>query len=832
MGRLTAWWLRGSGAGRAGVITAGLLAVTAVLAVLATRLNEAWVPPLVSVAGTVPSLYVGWRALPGAGQRRARGRQAAPWDPVVLGVHEVTGGGPLPPYVRRPHDDVLDAVLDPGVAASRLVVVRGGSSTGKTRAAFEAVARGRVARWRMDYPRGEADLSKLLDDGVPAQTILWLAELRDYTSGQDGGAAVLGRLAGMLEAQDYVIVVTTMWPEHWDGYTSAARTHAALERDPAGTAGQLLDRLPGLTGRDPAAIDPARGGVIDIPSTFTPAEVIQAARTDRRLDDAVKAAASAGHDGQVAQYLAGVPDLLKRLYGPGDPYGKAVILAAMDAARLGCQNPLPGVFLTQAAVGYLTPEERTLDAGAWAGPALTWATEKLKGAVQAVQPVPHPHGTGTAGCRPADYLDRHGRSTRQDQAGPADLWEALTERIADTADLTRLGDYAAGHGLYRYAATLLTLAAAQGGTRAAAGLIGLLRKAVPQDVARAALWAVACASLDQAWAVADLLHELREAGASDAATMLADRAASHASLDNPWAVIDLVHELREAGASDAATALADRAASHASLDNPGSVVALLEALREIGASDAVTTLLAHPRRVASLLRQLREAGDSDAATMLADRAASHASVDDYWAATLLVHELREAGASDAATALADRAAAHASLHDPSRIVALLEALREAGDSDAATALADRAAYYASVDNPLAAIGLLYEFRKAGAGNAAATLVARAAYQASLDDPTSGLAAVLQAASEAGTTRADSYAWYAVDMLHPLLEARHYDAVEMLLGHGPSVGIPKKPDITPPEEPHEALVPRQGCEPDGSPSPPWTWQEPAQTGHGT
>ena len=49
------------------------------------------------------------------------------------------GGGPMPTYIRRPHDDLLRAVLDPAVPASRLVVVRGGSSTGKTRAAYEAV---------------------------------------------------------------------------------------------------------------------------------------------------------------------------------------------------------------------------------------------------------------------------------------------------------------------------------------------------------------------------------------------------------------------------------------------------------------------------------------------------------------------------------------------------------------------------------------------------------------------------------------------------------------------------------------------------------------------
>jgi hypothetical protein len=66
-------------------------------------------------------------------------------------VHQVIGGGPMPAYTRRPPDELLRAVLDLAVPASRMVVVRGGSSTGKTRAAYEAVA-DRLAGWQLDYP--------------------------------------------------------------------------------------------------------------------------------------------------------------------------------------------------------------------------------------------------------------------------------------------------------------------------------------------------------------------------------------------------------------------------------------------------------------------------------------------------------------------------------------------------------------------------------------------------------------------------------------------------------------------------------------------------------
>ena len=199
---------------------------------------------------------------PAAAEKPTRGRPVAQWNPVKLGVHQVIGGGPMPMYIRRPHDELLRAVLDPAVPASRLVVVRGGSSTGKTRAAYEAVA-GRLADWQLDYPLNVAALKERLDAGIPARTVLWLGELRQYADA-DGGAAVLGRLADLLAGEGHLLI-TTVWPEHWNTYTAAARAGPGAA-DPAGTAGRLLERLPELTGRDPARLDPARGGVIDVPA--------------------------------------------------------------------------------------------------------------------------------------------------------------------------------------------------------------------------------------------------------------------------------------------------------------------------------------------------------------------------------------------------------------------------------------------------------------------------------------------------------------------------------------------------------------------------------------
>lgn len=148
-------WLSRRPTSRAGVRRARVMALavfvgTIVLALLlAVLFHLAWPPVLVAIVGTMPALYLAWLAVPGvirqpetaAANEPTYGRHVGQWTPAELGVHKVIGNADMPAYVRRPHDELLRAVLDPKVSASRLVVVRGGSSTGKTRAAYEALSK-------------------------------------------------------------------------------------------------------------------------------------------------------------------------------------------------------------------------------------------------------------------------------------------------------------------------------------------------------------------------------------------------------------------------------------------------------------------------------------------------------------------------------------------------------------------------------------------------------------------------------------------------------------------------------------------------------------------
>jgi hypothetical protein len=554
-------------------------------------------------------------------------RPAGQWTPAGLGVHQVAGGGPMPSYYRRPHDERLRAVLNPETEYSRLVVVRGDALSGTSRTVYEAVT-DVLADWALEYLPTAAALAARLEAGIPARTVLWLGELRDHADA-DGGAAIFDRLDDVLEDDGRVVAITTIWPGYWDSYTAAAAAGLGAA-DPAAVVGRILAQLDVLAEYDPASLDPAYGGVVDVPARFTAAEMAAAADVG---DPALAAAvAAAGPDGQVTQHLAGARDLLTRYDGPGtDPYGHAIITAALDAARLGYASPLPAALLRDAAVGYLAdPGHPRWDT------ALAGATDSG----WALQLVPPAADNGAPGYRVAGYLDQYGRSTRGDQPGPASLWDALITHVGSAGDLGRLARAARDRGLYRYAATLWTAAAAVGRTDAAA-------------------------RLDHTGGVAELLEALHTVGAGDAFGALAARAAAAVSLEDGAYAARLLHVLRVAGADEAIQILLARdPVGQASLMFPEDAAQLLEALRAAGAGDAAQALavrVADPAQVyhlwdTSVLAALRAAGAWDAIRTVSARVAGQVHIDHPEDVADLLEELREAGAAEAVRALAVRAA--------------------------------------------------------------------------------------------------------------------------------------------------------------------------------
>ncbi|MFF9819796.1 hypothetical protein [Streptomyces sp. NPDC014006] len=689
--------------------------------------------------------------------------------------------GVLPAYVQRAHDERLAAVVDAAeTGRSGIAVLVGGSSTGKTRALWEAV-RELPASWRLWHPLSPARPDAVLGDleDIAPRTVVWLNEAQLYLGPDQLGEQVAAGVRSLLHDQSRapVLVLATLWPEHWDVLT--------IRTDPD---------------RHAQARELLHGHKIDVPEAFTPeelAELADIAGDDARLTEAAERAENA----QITQYLAGVPALLDR-YDVSRNATRALIHAAMDARRLGAGPHVPLDWLAAAAPGYLTDAEYDALNDDWLPQALAYVTTPCNGIRGILTPVKtgaarnqrnrRPTGANAASTgrsaqntpgphyQLADYLDQHGRRHRNETIPPIDFWTAAANH-AHPSDLTALGNAAWARGLYRDAAQLHKNATTHNDPRAAHYLVDHLHTLHPADP-RPAQWAVEHASLDDPSAVGELLRVLRKGGAHEQVTaLLARDPATHAALDSPNAAVWLLEELREAGAQEQMnTLLARDPATHVVLDHADAVVWLLKALRDWGAQEQAEVLAAraaahvpldHPDEVTLLLYAFRVAGAQEQINaLLARDPATHAPLDNPWVFQLL-EALLKAGAQEQTEVLAARAAAHVPLDHPDEVALLLYAFREVGaqeqmntllardpathvplDNDThllplllgllrvveaqeqAEVLAARAAAHVPLDNPNTVFQLLEELREAGAQEQAEVLAARAAAHVPLDSP--------------------------------------------------------------------------------------------------
>jgi hypothetical protein len=148
----------------------------------------------------------------------------AEWDALELGVHRaITADSAteqalpeLTTYVPRAHDRRLRELLAAPTKPVMVVLV-GDSSTGKTRAAFEAV-RECLPGWSLLRPVDAAELVSQLTGGAAGpRTVLWLNEAQIFLRDQPEAAAALGRLVAEGEP---VAMMGTMWPQFWKDLTA------------------------------------------------------------------------------------------------------------------------------------------------------------------------------------------------------------------------------------------------------------------------------------------------------------------------------------------------------------------------------------------------------------------------------------------------------------------------------------------------------------------------------------------------------------------------------------------------------------------------------------
>lgn len=296
------------------------------------------------------------------------------WDARRLGVHAAVPGAGLPrpaagfvlpTYVQRPHDlevcEFLSRVADG--QHTELLVLRGGSCTGKTRTAYEGV-RAQMPAWDLVYPKTAAELIAACELGfIGTRTVVWLDDAHRLLAEPAGEEAAVG-LRGLLERPHTGVVIATIWPKEYDALIALPK-----EREASPLKREVVD--PHRHARKFLLSSPA----VSIPEAFTETELASLERA-ALSDPALKVAlASVSRRGAITQSLAAGPDLLDRWVHASDPWGKAVLTAAIDARRLGVRAALPLALLRGTALGYLDLE--TVSPDDWFEQAMAFCQEPV-----------------------------------------------------------------------------------------------------------------------------------------------------------------------------------------------------------------------------------------------------------------------------------------------------------------------------------------------------------------------------------------------------------------------------------------------------------------------
>ncbi|MFH8663251.1 tetratricopeptide repeat protein [Streptomyces afghaniensis] len=389
---------------------------------------------------------------PSAVQTATLGNPIEDLDPIRhLEVHPAVqagqGGsdlGPLPLYVPRNHDWQLRDEVEQARVSSRLVVLVGDSSTGKTRALWEAIQH--LSGWRLWRP---ADRTALVDGlarhASLARTVIWLNETQRYllssspTAANNAAVALRDLLAS--PGRGPVLVLGTLWRDAHDVLTTAPASH--LDPDDNAQARTLL----------------SGGLVIDVAEGFDDdalAEARRAAASDVRLDEALR------HGGRrITQYLAGGWALVYR-YEHARPEARALLDVAADARRLGHGEALHEAFLRAAAAAYVDPEHWRTQTEQWRATwyeqATAYTSHPWRGVPGPLTPdIPPPgHPSPAERCyRLADYLLQYTETTRRCHVPPTAFWEAAAQHLTDSDDLRALAGAAYFRLRLRYADSLL-----------------------------------------------------------------------------------------------------------------------------------------------------------------------------------------------------------------------------------------------------------------------------------------------------------------------------------------------------------------------------------------
>lgn len=639
------------------------------------------------------------------------GKPVEDWEPHSLEVHpagSTTNGQEagaledrvLPAYVHREHDRVLAATVQEALEGlSRMTVLVGSSSTGKTRACWEAIQPLRDTGWRLWHPfdptRAEAALEAL--DRVQPRTVVWLNEAQHYLDSQHAGERIAAALHHLLTdpARRPVLILGTLWPEYSQQYTAlptfgTSDSHSRVRELLAGRTLSVPDAF------DAAALDRAAA---------------LAADGDRLLADALTRARA---HGRVTQDLAGAPQLLLR-YEHGTAAARALLEAAMDARRLGIGLHLSQPFLTDAAADYLTDVDYDQLTDDWAEAAYAELARLVHGKQAPLRRVsprpgrrrpqaqPAPSLSATVPVfRLADYLEQHGRSIRRRLCPPASFWHAGHAHLTRIDDLKALATAAQRRHRLQWAHHLTSRAADAGD---ADSLVYLSRfQERSGQLAAAEALAIRAAKAGDTRALAQLAQAREKAGSTERAEALALQGAG---AGDGRALLRLAQVRKRRGNHEGAERLYQKAAAAGSTD---AMIQLMRIRQEAGHTQAAEEAGRQAVRAGSeqalveLVRIWQEGGRENEAEALARRAAA---VGKLRALTDLALIREKAGDRHGGEALARHAL---DLGSPAALAELVKVRQAAGEHAAAERFARQAA---AAGHPQALVSLVLKREETG-----------------------------------------------------------------------------------------------------------------------
>lgn len=372
-------------------------------------------------------------------------------DPFALEVHLAIegpgcdGASPLPVlpvYVERAHDALMrESVLGARQGRSALVTLVGGSSTGKTRACWEAVQL-LPDDWRLWHPitpnHTEGVLAGLPEVGP--RTVLWLNEIQHYllTSDPAVGESVAAVLRDLLRTPERgpILAFATAHPEDWARLTATS----APPHDGYPQARALL------TGG---------GASARIPDRFecAPGALAQAAEADPRVAEA----SALADGGRLTQYLAGVPALMERVEHAA-PVVQCLIVAAVELRRFGHGLALP-VRALEATAAALAPDAMWDEHArpGWLEKALEYLSAPCRGVpgpLSLIRPRPGTRPSDQWLYRLSDYLLELGRYELRHDCPPTPFWAAALRHALTDEDRRALARSAYERGRVRMSASV------------------------------------------------------------------------------------------------------------------------------------------------------------------------------------------------------------------------------------------------------------------------------------------------------------------------------------------------------------------------------------------